>query len=106
MVNDVSIIAVLVSVFILVGIMAPIVNDAFSNSRTEMNTSVFESGIADTLEEGDDTGASGLDFLLSVTGMFFWTFGVLPFWLDAVFLIMRAVFWFLVARNVWVGGGG
>lgn len=43
----------------------------------------------------------------SMFGMMFWSFGGIPFWLDiTLFLALRITFFFIVARNIWIGGGG
>jgi hypothetical protein len=45
--------------------------------------------------------------IMSMLGMLVWSFGGLPFWIDLlIFMPLRIVVILLIARNVWIGGGG
>lgn len=121
MVNDISIITGIIALFILTGILLPFVNSAFDISDSVDNLENFESQLRDDIGNtrrnetisgifgAFSAGMQGVSFLnifFSVIGMFFWTFGALPFWLDAIFLILRIMLAMIIARNIWIGGGG
>jgi hypothetical protein len=45
--------------------------------------------------------------ITSMFGMIFWSFGGIPFWLDITFFMaLRLALFLLIARNIWIGGGG
>ena len=99
MVNDVTILGGIILVFVLIGVTTPLINDEFGSSNPEHNVDgLIEDGVEPTV-------LNASTFVGSVFGMFFWTFGALPFWLDGILVCIRLVFWFIVARNIWVGGG-
>ena len=99
MVNDMTILGGIVLVFVLIGFMTPFINDEFGGSAPENNINDVTDGI-----EPDDVSA--WDVIVSIFKMFFWTFGSIPSWLDAIlFIPMRIVLVVLIARNIWVGGG-
>lgn len=103
MVNDISIAAGIFFLFVLLGVLMPFVNADFNSISTSPNTE----GLTETVgnEMVDVNVVSLLDVVKSIAGMFFWTFGQLPFWLDAIFVVLRLIFAFIIARNIWIGGG-
>ena len=88
--------------FVAIGIFLPIVNEAVGNADSTLNDANFD----DEIDTDDLTVASAWNIFLSVLSMFFWTFGALPFWLDAIFMILRVTLVMTIARNIWIGGGG
>ena len=79
---------IILFIFVGVGIIIPFVNDEFGTSSPDFNVD----NPANQLIEEDFSDISGVgagDILKSVGKMFFWTFGDLPFWLDAIFIILR-----------------
>lgn len=106
-INDISIIAVILFIFIGTGITLVFVNDEFDITGSEFDTE----GIADDLisSEVEDVSSIGVSATLASVGkVFFWTFGDLPFWLDAVFLVLRIILLVILIRNFtpFLGGGG
>lgn len=77
----------LIILFIVVGGLLPFVQSAFEVDVVTQNLE----GIEDDIGEGaGTTNVITLGRVLaSVTKMFFWTFGDLPFWLDLFFLLLR-----------------
>ena len=121
MANDITIISGIISIFIVIGVLLPFVNDAFSVQDSVSSVDQFESRIGDDVKNVRNNesvtgilgtfsaGAQGVSFLkifFSVALMFFWTFGALPFWIDMIFLILRTILVLIIARNIWIGGGG
>lgn len=88
MTTDNYIIGITATIFILAGIMLPFINDAFDTNSVVINTQ----GLETTVGESSPSDTSLVGVVTSVFLMFFWTFGALPFWLDAVFLIFRVMF--------------
>jgi len=103
-VNDISIATGIILVFVLLGLVLPFVNEAFDVSGTNLNTGSIEENVGQEVE--NVSTISAFRVLLSVLKMFFWTFGDLPFWLDGAFIVLRVMLAFIIARNIWIGGGG
>ncbi len=121
MVNDISIITSILAIFLLVGTALPFVNESFGISPEEtacFKISVLEEDLGNTTKSVEkkgifDTvgtrriGSVGIfDVMASVVKMFFWTCGSLPLFIDLFFLLMRIVLVIIIARNLWIGGGG
>jgi hypothetical protein len=104
MVNDISIITGIVTIFIFLGVLLPYVNAEFGVSSDNMNIDNIEKTVGEDIK--DSSFITIFSVLFSVLKMFFWTFGALPFWLDMIFIVFRVILGLTIARNVWVGGGG
>lgn len=99
MVNDAVIIGGLSFLFVMIGFAVPFINAEFSSDYAltgDTNPSV---------DEEEFSPVSGWSVFLSILGMATWSFGIIPVWLDVIFIPIRVLFWFVVARNIWVGGG-
>jgi len=114
-VNDISILMGITLFFVSMGLFLPIIHESFGSDVSTPNLDALTQGIAAGSVMAVDpiggfelaTGSSNLWTILNnIFKMFFWTYGLLPWWLDAIFIPLRVVFAFLVARNVWIGGGG
>ena len=95
MANDMTIIFGIILLFVAIGVISPYINAEFGS---------------DMIENGDvldaDDSVNGTDVMLSVAGMFFWTFGTIPAWLDGLlFVPLRILLYLIIARNIWIGGG-
>jgi len=104
--NDMLIIYTCMAFFVISGFAVGLINQEFNTGGSTPNVEGFEDSFIE--EVGNETGSS-LSFwkvIAGVLGMFFWTFGQLPLWLDLLILLPRLLFWITIARNVWVGGGG
>lgn len=104
MVNDISIAWGIITVFILLGVLLPFVNEAYDTSSGIINTENLETAVGENVENA--SAITAFTILFSVLKMFFWTFGDLYFWLDAIFVIFRIMLALIIARNIWIGGGG
>ena len=93
------------TLFIIVGFVTPYINEGFGGDN-------YNSPNAESLTDGLDSDSldSGVDawkILKSVVSIFFWSFGNLPLWLEVCFFLpMRIIFYLIIARNIWIGGGG
>lgn len=104
--------------FILVGAVLPFVNSTFQQTETFQDFGNFTGNVTDSAKELSDKtieptwlnpvgSLNALSVLASILKMFFWTFGDLPFWIDIVlFIPLRLIFVAIIARNIWIGGGG
>lgn len=104
-VNDITITVGIVIVFVGCGLILPFINDAFSGTTNiQADTSALTTGAA------AGTAAAGITLgsvLGSIAKMFFWTFGDIPFWLDAfIFIPMRIALLVIVVRNFPIIGAG
>ncbi len=105
--NDVSIIAIILFIFIGTGIILTFVNDEFNLDGTNFNTDGVANQLVDSgLTDVSSIGVGGI--IKSIGKVFFWTFGDLPFWLDAIFLVLRIILLVILIRNFtpFLGGGG
>ena len=103
MVNDVSIAAGIITVFVLIGLLLPFVEAEFSGQSTTFNGSNNVNDISGDISDniGDGPNAVGaLTIVGSVAKMFFWTFGALPFWLDAIFVVFRIVLVLILVKYI------
>ncbi len=99
MVTDTVAFVSITTIFVLLGVMLPFINDTFGS--TIGNTDV--EGFKDDLGQAAD---NPLDAFFTVTTsvlkMFFWTFGALPFWIDAFFTMFRIILFVIIVK--WVRG--
>lgn len=105
--NDITIIAGIVVFFLIVGLILPFVNAEWASGSQSTNSSVstLSGDVSNSVK--DANSVSAFKVILSVLSMFFWTFGSLPLYLDLlVFLPLRIILALVIARNIWIGGGG
>lgn len=103
MVNDMTILGGFVIFLILVGVAVPFMNAEFNQSDAEVNVGL----VHDSQDPSDMTSISAWKVFKSVIAMFFWTFGSLPFIIDLlIFEPIRIIAYLIIARNIWIGGGG
>lgn len=109
--NDMTILYGIIILFIAIGALLPLVQ---ADLNTTASTAYSPNTIYTTSKEGLETEsgfwgtAPGLwQTLKSIVAMFFWTFGGLPFYVDLfIFIPLRLLAFGIIARNIWVGGGG
>ena len=102
--NDITVMYGIIIFFVLIGVIAPYLNAEFNSELAELDPTILESGI-DPDDARSTVGA--FNVIGSVFAMFFWTFGIIPVWFDLIiFLPLRITLALIVARNIWIGGGG
>lgn len=106
-INDISIIAIILSIFLFTSVMIEFINAEFG-----IGADTFDRDNLETLTKADADSVSkisGFTILLTVLklAIFDWgnTLG-LPFWLDIMYVILAIIFVLVIARNIWIGGGG
>lgn len=102
MANDITIIGTILGYFIILAVILPFVTDAFGVTTTENNVDGLTVGVSE-----DDFGATNaFGFMQSLFAVFFWGFGTLPLAINIFHLILKIILLLVIARNVWIGGGG
>lgn len=99
MVNDLSIITGIITVFLLLGVCLPYINASFGVSASDIDIDEFESGASEDVPETIDP-LTFFDVIISIGKMFTWTWGALPWWLDIIFLSMRLTLLIFIARMI------
>lgn len=102
--NDVTIIAGILCIFVVTGIFLPYINEGFDQDVTTYNIEGIQDDIGQEAESVSKVGT--FDIVISVVNMFYYSWGAMPFWLEAIFFILRIVLILTIARNIWIGGGG
>lgn len=104
--NDISIIAVIMSIFLLTSIVIPFVNAEFNTSFDNFDEEEFTQQTRNDAESVSTISAFTVLKTVMVLALFDFgdTLG-LPFWLDIVYTLLAIVFILVIARNIWIGGG-
>jgi len=94
-------------IFSLLGLIAPLIDAEISNIEAQTSNSI---DIGESISLEIETVLGVPIEVLSIIGNFFalpfWTFG-LPIWVNLWILApFRSIYIFIIARNIWVGGGG
>ncbi len=106
-INDVSIVAIILFIFLGTALTLPFVNSEFNIQGSSFNTNKTQSDlIGEDISNVSDIGVG--EIIKSIGKMFFWTFGELPVWLDLIFTVLRIILIFILIRNFtpFLGGGG
>ena len=105
-INDISIVAGIVFIFIITAITIPFVNSSFGTQATEFNV---DGVVDDVRQDAENVNTfNAFDVLLTVLKLAFWDFGNsldLPFWLDGFYSVLTVVLVLTIGRNIWIGGG-
>lgn len=106
MANDVHYFIVISSIFMLLGIVAPLLSSELSSLGVDIGESeIVENDVIGLVPEDEGFGEfTVLKIILNFFTFAFWTFG-LPVWFNVILLFFRLPLLFILARNVWVGGG-
>ena len=103
MANDVLIAGVIVLILASLGVFMPMLNDDFGSSYSSFGVERSIGNITSSeLPNSILSVPSGLNALRSVL---FWTPDI-PDWLNVFLWVFRAMLYFIIFRNLWIGGGG
>lgn len=104
MANDATIIFVIAVFLIAMGVLVPIVNNYYGEQADLTNVGQPVEGADEIFAEGNSL--SIVDVVFSIATMFVWSFGAL-WWPIELFVIepIRLLGYFILARNIWIGGG-
>ena len=104
MANDMSIAYGIILFFFLVGAITPFMNASFTDLDIPENQ---PTGIIGDIDEDDLTSTKAYKVIKSLFKIFFWSFGALPTWIEwIIFIPLRILLVLIIARNIWIGGGG
>ena len=101
MANDTYILIGILAIFISLGVAMPYINTALEHDASNVDINDFEDSVG-----GVDIGSTTpWGIIISVASMFFWTFGSLPVYVDAFFVLMRVTFFVIIYRLIRSGSG-
>ncbi len=104
MVNDVTVAAGILLFFIAAGVLMPFVYTELDFTSTSLEAQTITDEALEELKQTQTIGA--MDVIQSILKMIFWLPNYIPFWVAILFYIMRTILVFIIARNLWIGGGG
>lgn len=98
--NDTHYIIVFSCFFLLLGLISPLLNEEFNSNLIDEDVESVNP------EEESYSSLTIWQVIFNLFTIPFWTFG-LPGWVNLwILLPIRLPFVFVIARNIWVGGGG
>ena len=103
--NDIGIIVGILSFFIALGVIIPYVQAAFETSIDNNDIAGFNADVQESYQDNANS-VTIWKVLLSILAMltFNWT---VPLFIELlIFLPMRIAAAMIIARNIWIGGGG
>lgn len=86
--NEIHTLAISGMILIFIAFMIPFVQSEFGVPQTDYNPEGLTDGFGDGVSDSGNVFTKIFDFFK----VFVWTFGDLPFWLDAILLMVRVVF--------------
>ncbi len=105
-INDISIIAVILSIFLLTGIIIAFVNAEFGTEFSTLDEDAIKQQVRNDAESVSTISA--FTVLKNIMLLALFDFGdtlQLPLFLDIVYTILAIIFILVIARNIWIGGG-
>lgn len=105
--NDITIIAGILSIFLLTAVALPVINADIEIDSATYNEDGYTDNIVDSAESVNSLSA--FNIIINVMKLAFWDIGNdlnLPWYLDMFFTLLTIILILTVARNIWVGGGG
>lgn len=106
-INDISILAMILTVFLLTALLMPMITNAFTGASDTYQIDPYTGKIISEAENVQTITA--FTVITATLKLAFYDFGNtlgLPFWLDIIYTILAIIFILVVARNLWIGGGG
>lgn len=88
MANEVHTLVVSGSILILIAIFLPFIQQEFQGSSTDFGTDNINSDIQD-----EPNAITLFTITVNIFRMLTWSFGLVPFWVDGLLLIVRLMFW-------------
>lgn len=106
MANDVHYFIVFTTIFLLLGIVAPLLKAELIANGVDVGEDELTGQDVNSLvpEEKDYNAITIISIVLNFLTFAFWTFG-LPVWLNIILLFFRIPLFFLLGRNLMLSGG-
>jgi len=99
MASDVHYLIIFSLIFLMLALIAPLINEEF-------NTNYDENDPSEITSDESPNFASFWTIIINLLVLPFYTFGF-PLWVNVwILLPLRIPFWFVIGRNLWIGGGG
>lgn len=105
--NDMYLLSLVLGVFLLTAVLLPLIQSSFGTSQSRFDNDAFRQDV----QEGSKslTNLNAFTVFSTVFKLAFWDFGDtldLPVWVDAFYTLLAVLTTLIVARNIWIGGGG
>ena len=102
--NDIGYIYTIIIIFVILGFFLPFIHQAVGS---EEYSQPLITQLTGTINSDGITAVNAYTILVSIGSMFVWSFGFVPTAIDIIILIpLRLILLTVIARNVWIGGGG
>lgn len=96
--SDTAIMWTIVIIFLILGFVTPFIHSAFAEVSPNIDTQGFATGLATAVTTD---GVNIVELVVSMVAIFFFSFGLIPLWLDlTVLLSMRFMLVYLIFRGV------
>ena len=86
----------IVSVLIVSNLVAGVITTEFGGSSSTFDQDTVLSDVE--FLKDDVSEANSFTLLKIISGVLIWSFGLFPFWLDIMFLILRITGWLIVLK--------
>jgi len=90
-----AIIVIIALIMMSIGAFLPYITAEFSGTATTTNYDTI-SGEVSSIDQDTSLG----DVLVSLGKMFFWYYASLPFWLNLILIMLKIIFWVMLAIEV------
>lgn len=91
----------IICILVVVNFGLPAIASEFSGTSTSNSeTSLHNTSNLDQLSENASNPVGFVSFAKSIAGIFLWSFGNLPVWLDLIFLLLRSYGYILIFRMI------
>ena len=104
--NDMFILWIIIMIFVLTATFTPFVRDSLLGVGGDFDA---DSTLNQAQQDAVDVSTfNAFKIMVTILKLGFFNIGntlLLPFWLSIFFQVLSTVFIFIIARNLWIGGG-
>ena len=101
-INDISIITIILAIFLVTAFMVELINDEFGAGYDEYDID----GVVDSSSAGGLTPWRVFFSAITLAGWDIDGSLGLPAWFQLLYTLLTIVLILVIARNIWIGGGG
>lgn len=106
-INDISIIMIITMIFFATSIIIPFVNAEFSTNTDTFDEDNFQGLVEEEARDVSTVSAFDIIIVFFKLALFDWDNTLnLPFWLQGIYTVLALILILVIARNIWIGGGG
>lgn len=88
-------------------LLIPYVRGEFESSYSDTTEAInrIDDNVTAIETTVQDSGSSNFwKILKTISSIFFWSFGNIPFWIDLLlYLPLRLIAWYIIADSIWIG---